>query len=119
MIRKRVEIEFIKGNDNWHERRIFEAETVTLKPNEYVHVVSSKDGEFYYNLREQKVLWISIEPIEVEVDAIKQKVLQAMDPSKNYSQLINGIKVWRDLTGGGLKEGKEYCENLRSDAIPF
>lgn len=114
---KRVEIEFIKGNDDWRERRIFEAEQVDMKPGEYVYVNSSKDGDFYCNLKETRVLWISVEQMEIGTSQLDERLLREMGgPSSNYSQIISAIKLLRELSGMGLKEAKDYCDALRDKA---
>jgi hypothetical protein len=114
---KRVEIEFIKGNEDWRERRIFEAESVNLKAGEYIYIQSSKDGEFYCSFTEARICWISIEPIEVGASELDKRLLQEMGGLTNgYSQIISAIKLYREITGKGLKEAKDYCDALREKA---
>ncbi len=111
----RVEIEFIKGNDNWRERRIFESAIVDFKPGEYVHIKSQTEM-FYCNLKEARLAWFSIEPVNVDAvvnSNLDNELIKIMRPTSNYSHFIDAIKRYREVTGEGLKESKDYCDKLR------
>ncbi len=114
---KRVEFEIIIGNDNWRDRRTFEAaQIVELKPGNYLHIKSESEGEFYCSLTEARLSWIQIEPVgrNVDMESIDSKILVAMGGAvNNFPTMIPGIKLCRELTGKGLKEAKDYCEALR------
>ncbi|MBF0554293.1 MAG: hypothetical protein HQK96_06980 [Nitrospirae bacterium] len=55
----------------------------------------------------------------VEAVSVKEKVKELIREGK----LIESIKTLRVATGWGLKESKDYCDNLKreldKDSIPF
>ena len=115
MMKQRVEVEFIKGNDDWKERRIFaEAEIVEFTRGESLYVSSIKEGKLYINLRETRLVSFSTEPMSIFVNKseVDQKIL--LELGSDGSRLIPAIKLCREFMGLGLKEAKDYVCALRS-----
>jgi len=107
---QKIELEFIKGNDQWIERRVFECAEVIFVADKYLHIRSKMDGEFYMDLNIGKLLWFSSErmpkPETSEVDAEVKRLLAA-------GHIILAIKHVRERLDIGLKEAKEYVDKIR------
>lgn len=117
----RVEVEFLSGPENTKDRRVFEkVKVLEFVQDSHLRVVSMDDGEMM--VKWDRLQWYHSQPLsQLDVNsAVDSQILDAMrDAHGGYTQLINGIKRHRELTGEGLKESKTYVERLRDKVTPF
>jgi len=112
---QRVEVEFLSGSEGIRDRRTFEkVTTIEFVPESHLRIVSMDDGELI--VKWHRLEWYHTQPLDKlgVTLSMDEQILSAMaDAAGGHSNYLNGIRKRRELTGEGLKEAKEYVEQLR------